>query len=284
MNLVFDCDNTFGVNNCDIDDGLALLYLLGNENVNVLGITCTFGNSNINIVYNSTKELLERLNINIPIYKGGGKSGEYHSSAVDFLLEMSNKYDDLCILATGSLTNIYGAYLKDNNFFQNKQVFLMGGITEKLFINNYEIKELNFSCDYLATFNVLKECKDLWIVTGNNCLDAYFDLEGFKAFIKENNLPKYFIDNTLKWYERNNAIFNINGFYNWDVCAAVLIFHSEMFHNNSTNISPTLESLKEGMLISDGEEIRANLPTIKNIGDFQKNVYASYLNFFKQNL
>ena len=26
--IVYDCDNTFGVRNCDVDDGLALLYLL----------------------------------------------------------------------------------------------------------------------------------------------------------------------------------------------------------------------------------------------------------------
>lgn len=29
--LIFDCDNTFGINGCDFDDGLALLYLLGNS-------------------------------------------------------------------------------------------------------------------------------------------------------------------------------------------------------------------------------------------------------------
>ena len=27
MKILFDCDNTFGVSGCDVDDGLALLYL-----------------------------------------------------------------------------------------------------------------------------------------------------------------------------------------------------------------------------------------------------------------
>ena len=26
--IIFDCDNTFGVKDCDVDDGLALMYLL----------------------------------------------------------------------------------------------------------------------------------------------------------------------------------------------------------------------------------------------------------------
>lgn len=30
-NIIFDCDNTMGINGCDVDDGLALLYLLGKE-------------------------------------------------------------------------------------------------------------------------------------------------------------------------------------------------------------------------------------------------------------
>jgi len=31
--VIFDCDNTMGVRDCDVDDGLALVYLLGKENI-----------------------------------------------------------------------------------------------------------------------------------------------------------------------------------------------------------------------------------------------------------
>ena len=36
--VIFDCDNTLGVKDCDVDDGLALLYLLGCEEVTVHGV------------------------------------------------------------------------------------------------------------------------------------------------------------------------------------------------------------------------------------------------------
>lgn len=32
--LLFDCDNTMGIPDCDIDDGLCLLYLLGGRILN----------------------------------------------------------------------------------------------------------------------------------------------------------------------------------------------------------------------------------------------------------
>lgn len=49
--IVYDCDNTFGVPRCDVDDGLALLYLLGCEEAWVHGITAAYGNNKIDVVY-----------------------------------------------------------------------------------------------------------------------------------------------------------------------------------------------------------------------------------------
>ena len=34
--IIFDCDNTIGIEGCDVDDGLTLLYLLGCKDVEVL--------------------------------------------------------------------------------------------------------------------------------------------------------------------------------------------------------------------------------------------------------
>lgn len=47
--IVFDCDNTFGIKNCDVDDGLALMYLLGSREAEFLGVTSTYGNSSLDV-------------------------------------------------------------------------------------------------------------------------------------------------------------------------------------------------------------------------------------------
>ena len=41
--IIHDCDCTFGINGCDVDDGLALLYLLGDSEAEVLGVTTLMG-------------------------------------------------------------------------------------------------------------------------------------------------------------------------------------------------------------------------------------------------
>ncbi len=45
--IVIDCDNTFSIDNCDIDDGLAIIYTLAQENTEILGINTTFGNNKL---------------------------------------------------------------------------------------------------------------------------------------------------------------------------------------------------------------------------------------------
>ena len=52
--LILDCDNTMGVPGRDVDDGLALLYLLGSPQVELLAVTCSFGNSTQEVVYRNT--------------------------------------------------------------------------------------------------------------------------------------------------------------------------------------------------------------------------------------
>ena len=42
--VIFDCDNTMGQIGWELDDGLALFYILGSSDLELLGITATFGN------------------------------------------------------------------------------------------------------------------------------------------------------------------------------------------------------------------------------------------------
>lgn len=61
--IIFDCDNTFGLIDRDVDDGLTLLYLLGAPHVELLGVTLTYGNGSIEEVNKMTKEMKEQLGL-----------------------------------------------------------------------------------------------------------------------------------------------------------------------------------------------------------------------------
>lgn len=59
LRLIIDCDCTMGVPGCDVDDSLALLYVLDCPEAELLGVTCSFGNNTQDTVYRNTKRLLK---------------------------------------------------------------------------------------------------------------------------------------------------------------------------------------------------------------------------------
>ena len=64
--IIFDCDNTVGIEGYPMDDALAFLYLLGNRGrAQVLAFCCTFGNGTAQQVYESSRLLLEETGLRV---------------------------------------------------------------------------------------------------------------------------------------------------------------------------------------------------------------------------
>jgi purine nucleosidase len=285
--IIFDCDNTMGVEGRDVDDGLALLYLLGREDVELLGVTTTFGNSTIDIVYENTRKMFDDLNIhNIPLYKGAANPNNRLSPAAEFLASIAQKHKgEITLLATGSLTNLYGAYLIDKNFFKNlKRIVLMGGITKPLIINGKNLDELNFSCDPEATYKVLSSGCDVTVLTGHICLQAFFGEKEFEKLFKNesNRIYKYISDKAYNWYKFIMKEFCINGFYNWDIVAAVYITNPELFDRNIMYICSKPKDFKKGLLkVCDScvDSYKINIPQeILNVEKFNNIIFKSWEN------
>lgn len=250
---LFDCDNTMGVNRKDVDDGLALLYLLGNPSVDLLGVTTTFGNSSIDIVHSNTETMFEELELShIPLLKGAGAGEDRRSNASKFLLEKTKSSPgEISILATGSLTNLYGAYLLDSAFFSYpKEIVIMGGVREPLIINKREMSELNFSVDAPAAYNVLKYGKDVTVITGHICLQALFGSDSYSKLMDSPSNPvfSYIREKTLPWFNFIGPEYGVDGFYNWDVVAAVYLTNPEIFKDSFEHICSKIEDLKSGYL------------------------------------
>ena len=281
--IVFDCDCTFGVKDCDVDDGLALMYLLGCEDAEVLGITATYGNHELPIVWEALEKLVYDLGReDIPVKKGGGKRGEYESEAADFLVEMANCYPgELSVLATGSLTNLGAAYEKDPAFFEKvKEIVLMGGITSPLVFEKKVMNELNFSCDPHATCTVLTKGRNVSVVTGNNCLKVLFTRAEYKErlFGTENPAAVYIREKTDDWFGYNEEDYGIEGFYNWDVTAAVYLMHPELFTDWKKDFLITEEDLQTGFLnMKQPENCTLNLPEIGEEAEFKNNIYDTWM-------
>lgn len=281
-NIIFDCDNTYGVPDCDVDDGLTLIYLLGNKDANLLGVTTTYGNNKVDVVYPNTLKMIKELKVdNVPVLEGGKNPKDLDNKASDYLVKMANEYaGELSILATGSLTNLYGAYVKDNTFFEKvREIVLMGGITEPLIFAKRQMDELNFSCDPIATYTVLTKGKNVSVITGNNCLKVLVTREDYERELSDytNPIVPYIKNSVDYWFDYNFNKFGINGTYNWDVTAAVYLMRPEFFKNNIYKMNLNVEHLKRGFLnVEEENNCILNLPTIDNEELYNRDIYDAW--------
>lgn len=297
--IVFDCDNTFGTKDCDVDDGLALMYLLGSRDAELLGVTSTYGNNNLDVVQAVNLRMLGELGRqDIPVKRGGEKRGDYQSQAADFLAEMADRHPgELSVLATGSLTNLRGAYERDRHFFEKvKEIVLMGGITGPLVFDKKVMDELNFSCDPPASWTVLTKGRNVSVITGNNCLKALFTKQEYRERFskKGNRAAAYIMEKTDYWFGYNEEDYGIPGFYNWDVTAAAYLMHPELFADDVKCLRLSEQDLETGYLRMDtdgglngmtdrmadktaGERCTCNLPVIGDVKAFKDNIYETWL-------
>lgn len=197
--VIIDCDNTMGLPSWEVDDGLVILYLLGREDIDILGITNTFGNGSLYDVECCTEQLLHELNrTDIPRYSGEPyaaqnsdlimdlrasdryknevKPQNFPSDAAKFLVEQVNTYpDEVYILALGPVGNIYDASKIDPDFFQKvKEIVIMGGYIKDLYLGDVNCRELNLSCNPEAAYNVLHAECPVIVFNGHICLQAPF--------------------------------------------------------------------------------------------------------------
>ena len=287
--VICDCDNTMSYPGRPMDDALALLYLMGSsDDIELLGITCNYGNgTSEESFYSNTSMLNETGYTDIPVFRGSEQGEDPVCDSSKFIAEMADRYPgELVYLGIGSLGNLYGAYLEDNDiFFLIWQIVLMGGITEPLIIHgSTPLDELNFSVNSKAAATVLSKGHNISIITGNNCLpvselpkDEFLD----KLCTSDNPAGMYIAQKCGYRFKTKEIVYGADSSYCWDVVAAAYINHPEKFTDHPT---PCLISEKEigasGFLHPCTEEEAnniINIPVARSRVELQEIFYSSWL-------
>lgn len=254
--VILDCDNTFGLSGCDVDDGLTLLYLLGHPQIQLLGVTLSHGNADRKQVIEATQQFKTILALDVAVYPDVFDAQDLKGIAATYLVEQVNRFPgSITILGTGALSNLQAAAKLDPDFFSKvKQIVLMGGITKPLQVQGQAIQELNFSVDKSATQAVLTGGAPLTIMNGHMTAEAVFtnyDLTTLLAAIPQDVTAnaRTFMDATLRsWLDWNQKHFGLNGFCNWDMTTAVYLTHPDWFTPETTYLAQAQPNLNVGQL------------------------------------
>ena len=278
--VIVDFDNTTGVPDCDVDDGLALLFLLGNPDLcQVEALTCAYGNSTIDVVYQATRQLAAELGLSIPVLKGGADAHHATSEAASHLARTAAvSPGEVSVLATGSLTNLKGAMQQDPAFLGNlREIALMGGVTGALAINGRILDELNFSCDAEATALVLAAPCPVMDAVSQNCLPCLFTEE---ELVDEFGRDSWLIHACSEWFKTMERRYQSSRFVCWDLVAAAYLIRPDLFEDRPTQVALCPRWFSVGLLETasapDTPSVTVNLPVIKDPEAFKQAAFEAW--------
>jgi len=263
--ILFDCDNMMGQVRWELDDGLTLFYILGCSELELLGITTTFGNGKIEKVMYHTKRLLKAIRReDISLIKGASKKEEPPTDAARFLADKAASYPgEITLLAAGPLGNLRGAAQIDPNFFKNlKELIFMGGhINHPFKMGKIELPDTNLAFDLKATLRVLHAECPVSIINSEICTQVPFTTEYLG---RVNFFPETVIDLIKGLISTYVKFSGLELLYIWDVLVPVLLTNPDLFDKNLVRIKAAdVEDINYGHLVTtdnDGE-VLVNMPS-----------------------
>jgi len=255
--VIYDCDITLGVPCHDVGDGLALLYLLGAPEVNLLGVTTTYGHGTVETTTRTARRVLHCLGQgDVPLTPGApsAASSPADNRAAHYLVQtVGDRPGEIVLIATGCMTNLRHAAALDGEFFSKlRALYLWGGITGPLNWNGHAIAELNFSNDPEAAYQALHADCPVTVVPGQAGLTAVFRAPQMAA-LQASGMPiaRWLARRIRLWFALCRLWFHDGGFIIGDSIAALAHTHPETLEMQSVYVTSTPLELRTGRLYVD---------------------------------
>ena len=202
-----------------IDDALAIAYAIGQKDLELIGITSSYGMSSVQNTYRNTKKIARLMGSDVPVYMGsehplsrpgrdyrktgsfihgadgmGNQYGQHTpedvegaviESAVDFIIESVHKYKkELILVTTGPMTDLAKAILKDPSILNEIGYIysMLGALAAPGNVTPY--KEANAGMDPEAAKVVLEADAPLMVIgldVTRKTLMSFDDLKRWQA-------------------------------------------------------------------------------------------------------
>lgn len=281
-----------------IDDALALAYAAASPEVELIGITGTYGNVQMALGVENSIALLDLLDLkDVPVFKGlphaktkdsfevqeisafiHGKNGlgeielprsereAADQSAVYFIVESARKYgQDLYIVPVGPMTNIAAAIEKDPEAMKNVgKVVLMGGaLTVPGNVN--EFSEANISQDPESADELFRADLPVTMVgldVTTRTLLTYEETQKWRDLGTESG--KFFADMTdyyIKAYETTSP--HLGGCALHDPLAVAAAIQPDFLQTLHLNMKVDTEGAGRGRTIGDETRINEADPIVQ---------------------
>ena len=251
--VILDTDPAIGVKFRDLDDGLAILFLLASPEVHLEGLTINFGNVGADRGFKAAREVLQVADADTPVYPGSASKADLGrmNPAVEFLIEtVKANPKEITVLAVAPLTNVATAMILDDTFAENlKGLIVMGGTFSFPFFSFFG--EFNFHNDGVAASRVIGAPVPKTLITMDVCSQAVFqDRHLARIREKKGRVAEYLAGVIPHWLNLNKRVFfRKKGFFPWDPVAAAYLIDRTLFDDNRYTLDVSRTGLRAGRLI-----------------------------------
>ena len=308
INLVLDLDT-------GIDDAIALSIAAKDERINLLGVTCTYGNVTVDESAYNTLALLSLLHrSDVPVYKGRDRallsSSPYFPheagrkihgpkgsgditlkeskrsiekiNAIDYLSSLMMKRDDITIITTGPMTNLASVLSSYPTLssWKGKVIFMGGALTVRGNVNHF------------AEANIFKDPEAAKIV-----VESGLDVTMIGLDVTERT--RLYRTNAEKWKDRGSEIgetlgsmldyyidntLGMDETYVHDPSAVIASLHPEYFSFLPLPLTVETEGLDRGRVVVDEKKLLDRDKMIKVALDVDRVKLEGFLSSFDRYL
>ena len=308
INLVLDLDT-------GIDDAIALSIAAKDERINLLGVTCTYGNVTVDESAYNTLALLSLLDrSDVPVYKGRDRallsSSPYFPheagrkihgpkgsgditlkeskrsiekiNAIDSLSSLMMKRDDITIITTGPMTNLASVLSSYPTLssWKGKVIFMGGALTVRGNVNHF------------AEANIFKDPEAAKIV-----VESGLDVTMIGLDVTERT--RLYRTNADKWKDRGSEIgetlgsmldyyidntLGMDETYVHDPSAVIVSLHPEYYSFLPLPLTVETEGLDRGRVVVDEKRLLDRDKMVKVALDVDRVKLEGFLSSFDRYL
>lgn len=180
-----DTDPAITAGNGEVDDAFALIQALRSPELDIVGISAVFGNTDIDHCFAMAQQIVTIAGrADVPVYRGCGVDGERVANPTTMALAQALEQGPLTILAIGPLTSIAATCAQPGARIDNiEELIFVGGRREGLEFRatpkqTKPFGDMNFECDAAAAAELLalgvpmtlagwEVCAKMWLTPDN---------------------------------------------------------------------------------------------------------------------
>jgi len=252
--VIIDTDPAIGVPFRDVDDGLAIALALNSPELEVLGLTLTYGNTSLRKAMGAARRILIAAGReDIPVYSGARSRKDLgkKTEAAEFIISLLGAgQGDVSLLTLGPLTNSATAErLHPGILHRPRRVVSMGGaIFGPGVMPPFFRSEFNFWKDPVASSEFVRAASGrLTLIPADLTMRVAFGHNYMKQLrLSRTGLSRRLYMDTLHWYLLNSMILFRDGFSPHDPVAVGWMTHPEMYETETVDISVKTSGLFRG--------------------------------------